>query len=211
MRRFLLIISVTALFCLGLIPVTTDGADMKIGVKAGLNISNVRGADVDAEELFDTSTDSKIGFVGGLYAVFNLSTNFAIQVEALYSMKGAKASVPDDWEVTAKVDYLEIPILARYVLTTSGSVRPFLFAGPSLAMKLSAKVEAVDDGVPYSGDLEGAKSTDMGVAFGGGMEIGKNLRADVRYTLGLSKVFELEGVTYDVKNSALAIMIGYCF
>jgi opacity protein-like surface antigen len=211
MRRFLAIISVTALFCLWLIPVTMHAVDIRGGVKAGLNIASIRGADVEAEEVFDMPADSKLGFVGGVFVVFNLSTNIAIQAEALYSSKGAQASIPGDWEITASADYLEIPILAKYIITTKGSVKPFFFAGPALALKLASKVKAVDDGMTYEGDLEGIKSTDVGIAIGGGLEIGKNLTADIRYTLGLTKVIEIEGVVYDVKNGALSVMIGYCF
>lgn len=211
MKRLLFSVGAMALFCLWLVPTETSATEIRGGIKAGLNIANVHGADVTSEFLFDTSTDSRLGLVGGVFVCFNLSTNFAIQAEALYSVKGAKVSIPDDWEITATLGYLEIPILAKYIIPYRGSVKPCLFVGPALAFNVTHKFKSRDNGTPNEGNLEGIKSTDLGLALGGGVDIGRNLRADVRYTLGLAKIAAIGGVTFDIKNGAFSAMVGYCF
>ena len=61
-------------------------AQTTLGVKGGINISTVNTDLPDFENL----TDSKTGFVGGVYANFALGGVFAIQPELLYSEKGFK-------------------------------------------------------------------------------------------------------------------------
>jgi hypothetical protein len=107
--------------------------------------------------------------------------------------------------------YLEIPILAKFIIATQGSVKPSLFAGPAVAIILNNKFKAVDNGTAYEGSFEGIKSTDFGLAFGGGLEIIRKITVDLRYTLGLTKIAEIEGTVFDIKNGAFSLMIGYSF
>lgn len=209
-RMTILLVGLTTCL-LWIVPGFARSAEIRGGLKAGVSITNLRGSDVTQEFLFDSPTDSRIGPIGGAFVEFGLTNNLAFQIEALYSTKGAKVSIPGDWEVEATAAYLEIPILAKLTIGTQGSVKPFVFLGPSLAIKLSDKFEAVDNGEAYEGNIEGLKSTDLGIAFGAGLEIGRNIITDIRYTLGMAKLITLEGQTYDVKNGALSIMIGYSF
>ena len=55
----------------------------KLGIKAGLNLTNLYVADVSNEHV-------KAGFNAGLFAKFPVAKGFSIQPELLYSVKGAK-------------------------------------------------------------------------------------------------------------------------
>lgn len=212
MKKLLTIIILGGLSCLWLLPTASFAAEIRGGLKAGVNLATWRGADVSNAEFFlDTSAKSKMGLVGGGFITFNLSPAFAIQAEALYSMKGAKGEVPGDFKISATISYLEIPILVKIMIPTQGSLKPSLFVGPALALKMSAKYKYEEEGYSESGDIEEAKSSDLGLVFGAGLDIGRNIRTDIRYTLGFTKIAESEGVTYDVKNGAFSLMIGYCF
>ena len=58
------------------------------GVKAGINIANVSGDDVE-------NADSKLGLIGGGFLTYKISDMFAIQPELLFTMKGSKSKETD--------------------------------------------------------------------------------------------------------------------
>jgi hypothetical protein len=117
-------------------------------------------------------------------------------------------------EVKLKGDYIEIPVLLKINIPIEGSkVHPHVYAGPAVAFKASCKIEAsIAGGTSASVDCEDAglliKSTDFGVAFGGGVSVdvgGAEVGVDVRYTLGLTSVDD-EPDPYSIKNKVISIM-----
>ena len=79
----LFLLSLTFVLILFISPLN---AQMFIGPKAGLNIANFSGDDTD---FLGESFDSKTGFNGGIFFMYQFSELFAIQPEAYYTMKGA--------------------------------------------------------------------------------------------------------------------------
>jgi len=150
-----------------------------------------------------------LGFCGGAFVNFRINDFFAIQPEALFTVKGAKEE-HDDWSQKIKARYLEIPLLAK-LSTRSGIFEPNLFLGPAFAIKLSSEF------VYGSGDSEEIdyfSGTDFGLVFGGGVDFdtgyGK-IVVEARYTLGLMPVKEENGYSYDVKNGVISFMAGHSF
>ncbi len=94
-----LLIAVVAAF--GFTSVYAQG--IRLGAKAGLNLASVSGDDADG---FDGRTSSHFGAV----AHIGISEKFAVQPELIYSAQGATA----DDDITAKLDYLNLPILAGF-------------------------------------------------------------------------------------------------
>lgn len=182
------------------------------GVLVGVNIANFHGSDA-------SGTDSRTGFIGGVTGTFRLSHVFGIQPELLFAQKGAKIST-DGGEGTIKVNYLEVPVLARVEFTPeSGSVRPFLMAGPSLALKVGCSIAASSQGVSASigcddaldaGGIGSIKSVDVGAAVGGGLDILMgtwDLSLGVQYDHGLTS--PLDGS--NAKNKAISVLAGVTF
>ncbi len=202
-----------------LLPQVSSAAQPKFGLKVGLNSADITGADLAAfESLFEAPFKPKIGFCGGGFVVFALSKGMAIQVEALYTQKGAKAegmidlgAGPEPFTVSWNTDYIEIPVLFKYVFETKGNLKPVLFAGPSVAFKMTAKLKASVQGQSDEMNIPGFKSTDFGLVFGGGLDIGPKIRVDLRYILGLTKLVDMDGTTADIKNGVFSLMVGYAF
>jgi hypothetical protein len=177
------------------------------GIKAGMNIANFHGDDVE-------DSQSKIGFCGGGFVSFSLGI-VAIQPELLYSQKGAKWEeefLDETWRLTYKFNYLEIPVLVKMIIPVQGKVMPNLFLGPYFGFTITdPRGELEVDGTTMEDDLEGVKDTDVGVVFGGGLDFvlgqGK-IVFDVRYDLGLTSLDE-EGA--DVKNNVISFLLGYSF
>ncbi len=216
-RLIITIFAIVVVFTLSSASVSAQG--LTGGFKGGMNIANLHGKDVkELEEEMGVDLVSKMGFCAGGFITYNINDMFAIQPELLFTMKGVKAEeevLGETVKVTMKVNYLEIPVLAKLSIPTPGNVRPSLFVGPSLAIKLSSKLKIEYAGESEEEDIEELKSTDFGLVFGGGIDFGLGrgkLTVDARYTLGLTKVHEPEeGEEIDIKNGAISIMVGYFF
>jgi hypothetical protein len=112
----------------------TDFRDkFQVGVKAGLNYSNVYST--KGEEF---KADPKFGFATGLFVAIPIGKFLGIQPEALYSQKGFKATgmiLNSSYDVTRTTSYIDIPILA--------SLKPIeyftLLAGPQYSYLIKQK------------------------------------------------------------------------
>lgn len=220
MKRLNTIIVTGALALMFLLPNSSLASGIKAGLKIGVTSAKLHGDDVgDLEDLFGEDLKSRIGFSVGGFITFNISEMFAIQPEVLYTMKGLRYEEEifgETLKVWMKLDYLEIPVLVKIIFPSPGGVNPYLFAGPAVAIKLSAKVKAEIAGESEEEPIEeGLKSTDFGLVIGAGVDFGfgasgmGKMTLDVRYSLGLSTISDFEGD--DVKNGAFSLMVGFSF
>ena len=110
----------------------TSQAQIKFGVKAGLNLANLTG-DV---------TDSKMNtdFHGGGFVEVPVGKIFAVQPEILYSGQGAKSS-EDGTDFKLNLGYLNVPVLFKYN-NPSGF---FAVTGPQIGFLLNAQAKAGSD------------------------------------------------------------------
>ena len=184
-----------------------------IGIKGGLNVSDVSTDDPAFEEL----TDSKTGFVGGAYFNLPLGSTFALQPEALFSQQGFKGTDPElpDYEAQFKVNYFQIPVLVKAQFP-SGDIRPAVYAGPVVSFESSCKFGLSAEGQSAEVDCDQAdagdrKSTDFGAAFGGNLDwfVGPVVVTfDVRYLLGLTNLNDDPDSDDSVKNRVWQFMAG---
>ncbi len=166
--------------------------DIKLGAKAGLNISNVSNLD---------NTSSKTGFHVGALAEIFINEKFSVQPEILYSSQGVKG----DDSFKLKLDYLNIPIMAKYYVMDGLSVQ----AGPQIGFNVKADSEYKEFGTKVKQDVkDNINAVDFGLNFGVGYELPMGVFADVRYNLGLSKVNK-EGESS--KNGVFQLSVGYKF
>lgn len=154
------------------------------GVKAGVNFSTVSGSIGD-----DVSKSMRTGAAVGGFLSFDLSDSLSFEPEVLYSMEGVKVEFTDGGETfssTAKVDVIQIPLLLRWAMPSSGRAAGYLVVGPSVGIIASAKQED-----PFGGEDEDfkddLKSTTVGVVVGAGVNISQFL-VEARYTAGLTDV-----------------------
>jgi outer membrane protein with beta-barrel domain len=183
------------------------------GPKIGVNVTTIDTNEPDIEQL----DDAKAGLAVGGFVDIGITNRFSIQPEVLYSQRGGKGRITEEGETfdaTLTLDYVEIPILAKFNFAATGRVRPFVFTGPVPAFNTRAKVkgEAVVEGtdVDVEEDIdEEVKGGDFGWVLGGGVEI-RGFTIDVRYNWGLVDINEdpadIEG---QVKNRAFSVLFGY--
>ena len=159
-----------------------------------------------------TKTDDsklRVGLAAGVEAEYGIAENFSLSLGALYSMQGVKFTEKGSGatlDVTYKLDYINIPVLANYYLFKGFAIK----AGIQPAFKASAKVKAeLSSGsasVKDSETLDGVKGFALSIPFGLSYEY-ESFVLDARYNLGVTKAFDAG----DSKNSWFMFTLGYKF
>jgi hypothetical protein len=165
--------------------------------------------------------DKNAGFVGGGFLRYSFSDFFALQGEALYHQKGGKGNVYGKvWvqhtpttiqegditgELTASLDYLELPLLAVFTFPADDRWILTGIAGVAVAFSIDSDVQLqgkvtfpqpgftsvvidFDERVDIDG-LNRISPVDVGGVIGGGIEVAlKRVRLlfDARLTFGLT-------------------------
>lgn len=181
-----------------------------LGPRAGLNLSNFTG-DVQ-------NTKFLPGFYAGLGAMYSDDSRFGFAVDALYAQRGARFESAGNQftgpvKADVRVNYIEVPILARYFLTDDGSFRPNIFAGPSVALLTGAKTINRSGSTNTTTDVKNFyRPAELGLT--GGIQLNfragdrQRLTVDARYTLGLTDITE---DATEVRNSTISLGLGYSF
>ena len=169
--------------------VMVANAQIKLGLKAGVNISNFTGLDsVDNESL--------VSYHAGGVLRFKLN-HLVIQPEVLFSQQGAKIT-DNGTEKDYKVGYVNVPIMLQWAF--GGAF--YAEIGPQAGFRVS-------DNFP---DNVNAKGTDWSGAIGAGfLRGGGGLGFGARYTMGFSQVAEMDTGNDDFKNGVLQISLFYLF
>jgi len=158
-------------------------AQIRFGVKAGANLSNVGGKDA-------VGASSLIGFHGGVQANIPLVAGLSVQPELLYSAQGSKVEVETSGDgdeiltTKAKVhlNYLSLPVLAQYRHASGVYVQ----TGPQLSYLLSARLKAAGESMDMKDDF---KKTDLSWVLGVGYAIADGkIGFNLRYNFGLTKL-----------------------
>lgn len=190
---------------------TTMAQESGFGAKLGLNLANVAG---DVE---NTSMRTSL-HLGGFYN-YMMSDQFALQFELVYSGQGYKTEAQTVTETqviggqvitstvttpegVARLDYINIPILAKYYFSESFSA----LAGPQIGLNIGSKY--VVDG--ESADIEDVSGLDLALGIGAQYELGSGLGFGARYNLGLTNVYSGEGDA-SYTNNVIQIYVQYQF
>jgi hypothetical protein len=176
-------------------------------VSVGLSYSELAG---------EIKTDSKTGFMAGVFFGIGIAGSWGIMPEVSYVQKGAKVEGSDvatgePLSVTTDIDYVELLLPVGIDLAVeSESVQPRLYAGPALGFALSCEVTS-DAGDPPSDCKDNIKSSDFGLVFGFGVELGSGpgaFLADLRYDYGIADINDT-GDNISNKNRSIQLLIGY--
>ena len=197
---------ITLILCLSVIlgfaiPFETVKAQKSsnLNLVAGVNIAQYANA--------PSGQDPRIGFSAGIYLPLGLPfPGWTFQPGIFYTQKGVK-----EQGVTAKVDYIQIPALAKVAFSRGGNATPYLLLGPYFSFVLEAEAENPDGSTTRFDNAE----SDFGLIGGLGLDFslpGTSLFLEARYEAGLSDAFG-EGLIIaldanDWQNRVLAIAVG---
>jgi hypothetical protein len=183
---------------------------LSVGVRGGLNF-----ATADAEgSAFSQDVGSRSGFHTGILGVVDISKNFALQTEVIYSQKGFGTG---NGSFDLSVDYIEFPVLA--VIKIPGNISPHLYVGPVLGLESgcrvsSGSVEDVDCEAAITETLgtPRTRGADSGIMLGAGVTLDVGFGAlllDALYSYGLTDISEPTDQIESIQTRTFYLSAGF--
>jgi len=202
MKKILFLLTLSIL-CVGISFAQTP----KIGITAGLNVSNI------TRDIGDNNF--KAGFQAGVVADFGITDKFCIIPELLFSQRGANYGHSS---FITTLNYLQLPINAAYKLDVGKSSKVFVFAGTYFGYGLSGnnKVAIIEFGqkdnhsekVTFGSNENDVKAFDFGINVGVGYTYEK-VFFKLQWNLGLMNLSNVSGISG--RNTNIAVSVGYFF
>ncbi|GGG05463.1 porin family protein [Pontibacter amylolyticus] len=202
MKRLLLVLCCVALM-------SGTGFAQQLGFKGGPTYTTFTGADTDGYKY-------RVGYTGGIFLQKHLNNMMGMQVEALYTSKGARREIYSGSNLQTaevfKLNYIDIPVL--FHVSASGM---FFDLGPQVSFIYSAS--HVHEAHSSNGDKivttkhnisDNPYTIDFAYVGSVGYRATNGLGLEVRYTGGLKKIDD-EGafVNRDRRNSGFSLMLSY--
>ena len=177
----------------------------------GLTLANYTGCDLN--------TDMKAGLAVGMEAEYQATPFFSISAGMLYAMQGAKLKV-SGWgvnvgTVSAKADYLNIPVLANVYVTKGLALKAGVQLGLNVASDIDVKTSFTDGSYNLADVKDYTESMAFSIPVGISYEY-EDFVIDARYNIGLTDVYKKDNVITNLalkgtKNSVIQLTLGYKF
>lgn len=217
---------------IALLPFASFSQDVLIGLKSGVNISNLSGT-------VNENPKWKTGIILGGYLQVPLSNQTFYQPEIIYSEQGSKSTHygsstavsssssrtrgskystrPEVGETKTKMNYINIlPLSLKVYFNESRDIN--MYVGPQVGFLLSAKEEGEVDGSTVDEELSDfIKPMDfsavvgLGVDFPVGLNFGTRLNYGLTDISKLSKVYTSNITRPNLTNIVFQFHLGYTF
>jgi hypothetical protein len=158
-------------------------AQVKFGVMAGLNLTNISDFSLNAAGV-ENAISSRTGFFVGPTVKFTLPiVGLGVDASALYDQREGKTNGE-----TLKSQSIQIPINARYGIGLGSLVNVFAFAGPQFGFNIGNKTkELINDAANWT-----LKSSNFSANVGIGATVMSHLQLKVNYNIAFGKTGEVE-------------------
>lgn len=199
MKRFF-----SALMVMALLLITIPAnAQLKFGVKGGLNISKVS---VSKDIL---KSDNQTGFFIGPMAEFTVPVvGLGFDVAALYNQSGVAVSDVDG-DANSTLKTVEIPINVKWTFGLGSTAGVYVAAGPQFGFNVGNRIIQ---------DLYEFKKNNTTFNVGAGVKLIRHLQIGVNYNFGLSRVASIIGndefkefAGEKIRNNTWQISLAYLF
>ena len=219
MKNTIKVVIVIAIMLTGL-----NVSAQKLGIKAGLNFSNM--LEKDNAETYSEDYKSRTGIHLGAVAEIPVTEMFSFEPGLLLSAKGykVKESGTEDgetYDISQKVNtlYLDVPLSLKANFTL-GKIKAYGLMGPYFGLGLSGKftdeytydgeTEKVEFDINWGSDSEkdDLKRLDFGWNVGAGVTF-NSLQAGLAYGIGLANLAPGSEGSYRVKNRVFSLTVGY--
>jgi hypothetical protein len=204
------------LFIVGLMlagSVTTAAAqERQVGAKAGPSLGVVA---------FDPATGStygrRVGAAGGLFAVLPLGERLALQLEGIFTPRGAKLGDPESGATsTVMLDYVDVPLLLRVNGPAFGGGRLHVVGGPYLGIRIRARrqLSYTASGFSYGtiDDMhDEVERFDGGLSAGAGVDLGRRFVVEGRYAWALTPLNTDRTDGVRIRNRVFTLLAGLRF
>jgi opacity protein-like surface antigen len=180
-------------------------AQIKYGVKAGLNVSQFGGGTVKEKGVsYDIDATGMLhGFHAGAYANFDFGQLFGLQPEVVFSMQGQKKKNDNNNE-KFYLNYINVPVL----LTIKPLPNFSILAGPQMGINVYKSISRKDFSVSSSAfeNILGAdkkvNAVDFAAVLGVQYTLFNHLTVGARYNFGFTPAI---GLTKKGKDSGMSL------
>ena len=149
-----------------LLSVTASPAQIRFGIKGGVNLANVAISDASSY-----SIKSRVGFFAGPTALMTMPVKgLELDASLLFDQRGVETETPDlsggrtFWTTTTQ-HQITIPVNVRYNLTSGEGTRLFIFAGPQLGINIGKRENETDYGTFVFNKSSFSINTGIGLLF----------------------------------------------
>lgn len=168
------------------------------GIRTGANLSkwNINGGG-DAQPVSFTTPEF------GLFTNIAISKAFSIEPGISYTTMGAALKYENVDKITYKLNYIQLPILARYHLRNGLS-----FSG-GLQQGFLLKANGKDKFGDKSSVKNSFTNTDFSIITGLQYNFPFGMGIGAKYTAGLNNIFKIDDV--EIKNYSFGLQLSYQF
>jgi hypothetical protein len=189
--------------------VADASAQVTLGAKGSLTLASLDASDAEGE---DPDFKTRTVFGGGAYLQVGIGAAFALQAEALFTPRGARAT---ETGATVALSYFDVPALLLFRIPAGdASITPVVYAGPVVSFETDCQLKD-SDGESVECGSEGqfrTQSPDVSGAVGGALEVFMDrwtLQLDVRYVHGFVDINDTGGgAAGSVQNRSWSFFLG---
>lgn len=166
-----------ALLAIGLLVAASADAQVKFGVKGGLNVTDMH----LSSEVFDKSNQAG-WYIGPTVKVSLPVTGLGVDIAALYDYRSAKVTDPSNEDIKIKQQSINVPVNLRYGIGL-GSLASIIFhAGPQIGFNVGDKNFKWTDTSNYA-----LKKSNFSVNVGLGVSVAKHFEITGNYNIACGK------------------------
>lgn len=182
---------------LAMVAVLPVGAQVKFGVKAGVNLSQMS---MD-KDVFNTS--NRAGFFMGPTLKVGLPVlGLGLDMSALYNRQEAKVEgINNKFNTVLKQQQLIVPVNVKYSIGVGSAANIFVFAGPQIAFNIGDKLKKISELKDQEAEWT-MKSSNFSVNAGVGLTVATHFQVTANYNVGVGKTGDItwKGVKESVEN-----------
>ena len=178
-------------------------AQLKFGVKAGLNVSK---ASLDKGVL---SADNRTGFFVGPMAEFTLPViGLGVDAALLYDNKSVKVGAEGE-SASSTLHYIDIPINVKYTIGLGSLASVYGATGPQFSYNIGGT--SILDGSYALNDSDFSWNIGAGVKLLGHLQVGYNYNIALGKTAEVKDANAIEFVGKSFKNNTHQISVAYMY
>jgi len=182
-----------------------------IGVKGGLSTANFYGVGYGRE----SRNEYSFATVFTVNMPYHLPYGIRPGIESgvYFTQKGFENPAADKLvAVTVELDYIEIPVLAKFSYDVTPIISPHLVLGPYVGFMVNAERVRLDDSRRDLDDV--TREVDIGGLAGIGLDFYLGdfvLNAQIRNSLGFTSIFKDEDFNDGEKHRHFSVVVGFQF
>ncbi len=177
--------------------------EAKLGLKAGLNFSNI------ASGQLNDGSIPRVGVLLGIMGEFPLNPTISFAPELAYSNQGSVRRFDEmgsNFTNRTHINYINVPLLFKYYLNPSFAMD----LGPYVGVNIISKAVSRGGGNRFSENIDGINLIDAGLSGSISYSLSTNYFIAARYSRGFTSVFDntadLNGL--QARNSVFNLSFG---